>query len=585
MRRLSIAIVVVTVAAVAVDTGWAQRAGRAGQAGQGQAQGGRGAGRGAEIVDRLRERRDARDQAPAGTAAIHGRVTAADTGGAVRRAQVRAQGAGRGARLVTTDAEGRFDLRDLPAGRWLLTASKGGFIQQQFGQRHPFDSPQPIELADGQRVSADFSLLRGGVITGQVFDEFGDPITGARVQVLRAQMRQGRRQLTAVATADQTDDTGAFRIFGLAPGEYYVSGNLRAAPIDSPDGATTYAPTYYPGAGSVSEAQRVSVKAGIEQSGVNFVLLPVRAVRVSGTVVNSLGEPTPAAVQLMAASGLDDGPAVVGSGTANASGAFTISNVVPGAYTLTVTGRRGGRGARAGGATVAATEIEMASVPIAVGESDLAGVTVVTARGASIRGTVVFEGTTTKPPAQGLRVSAQPLRPGPSPAGAAQVSTAGAFELNGLMGPHALRVDGLTQGWMLRSITVHGRDATNGPVDFQGTEQATARIVLTDKVTEVSGTVLDGNTPVDGSVVVFADDPDKWAFPSRYVQATRASKDGVFTFRALPPDENYLIIALDYLEQGEQQDPDFLAARRARATRLALDEGERKSVSLTIVPR
>jgi hypothetical protein len=576
-RGTAIAAVVLTI--LIGDFVLAQRGAGAGSAGQAGRAGGRGTGAGAEVREALRGRRDQ----PTGTAAIRGRVTAADTGAPVRRAQVRAQAAGNGARLVTTDAEGRFDLRDLPAGRWLLSASKGGFIQQQHGQRHPFDTAQPIELADGQRVTADFALSRGGVITGQVFDEFGDPITGARVQVLRSQMRQGRRQLTAVATADQTDDTGSFRVFGLAPGDYYVSGNLRAAPIDSADGASTYAPTYYPGAGSLSEAQRVNVKAGSEQTGVNFVLLPVRAVRVSGSIVSSSGEPMPAAVQLLAASGLDEGPAVISSSAANASGTFTIANVVPGAYALTVTGRRGGRGARIGGAATVA-ETEMASVPIVVGDTDLTGVTVVTGRGASVRGTVVFEGAT-KPPAQGLRVSAQPLRPGPSPSAAAQVSATGTFELTGLMGPYALRIDGTAQSWMLRSITANGRDVTNGPVDFQGSEQVTVRMVLTDKITEINGTVRDGSTPTDGSVVVFADDPEKWTFPSRYVQAVRAAKDGTFTLRALPPDESYLIIALDYMEQGEQQDPEFLATLRAKARRVSLGEGEKETVALTLTDR
>jgi hypothetical protein len=574
-RGTAVAAVVLTI--LIGDLALAQRgAGGAGQAGRGS---GRGAGAGAEVRDALRGLRDQ----PTGTAAIRGRVTAVDTGAPVRRAQVRAQASGRGARLVTTDADGRFDLRDLPAGRWLLAASKGGFIQQQHGQRHPFDTAQPIELAEGQRVTADFALSRGGVITGQVFDEFGDPITGARVQVLRSQMRQGRRQLTPVATADQTDDMGSFRVFGLAPGEYYVAGNLRAAAIDSPEGATTYAPTYYPGAGSLSEAQRVTVKTGTEQSGVNFVLLPVRAVRVSGSIISSSGEPTPAAVQLLSAGGTDDGPAVVSSGVANAAGAFTITNVVPGSYTLTVTGRRGGRGARAGGA--AASDIEMASVPIVVGDADLTGVTVVTARGATVKGTVVFEGNSTKPQMQGLRVVAQPLRQGPSPAQPGQVSTAGAFELAGLMGPHALRVDGMNQGWTLKSLTANGREASDRPFDFQGSDQVAVRIVLTDRVTEVTGTVRDGSTPIDGSVVIFADDPDKWIFPSRYVQAARAGKDGTFTLRALPPDENYLIVALNYMEQGEPQDPEFLAALRAKARRVSLAEGEKKSVALTLVDR
>lgn len=575
------AIVAILLAVVVSAPALAQRGGRAGGAGGpgGQEQAGRGGGRGAEVRDALR----GRGNQATGTAAIRGRVTTADTGTAVRRAQVSAQSSGRGgARLVTTDAEGRFELRDLPAGRWLLSASKGGFIQQQYGQRHAFDTAEPIELIDGQRVTADFALSRGGVVTGRVYDEFGDPITGARVQVLRAQMRQGRRQLSAAGTADQTDDTGAFRVFGLAPGEYYVAGTLRVTPVDSPDGATTYAPTYYPGSGSLSDAQRLSVKAGEEQSGVNFVLLPVRAVRVSGSVVSSTGEPTPTAIQLLSAGGMDDGPAVVSTAASGTGGTFTLTNVVPGSYTLTVTGR-GGRGGRAGGA--AAADTEMAAIPLVVGDTDVIGVTVVTAPGATIKGTLVFDGTATKPQLQGLRVVAQPLRQGPSPTQPGQVSAAGTFELSGLMGPHALRLDRVPEGWTLKSITANARDVSDGAFDFQGSGQVAVRIELTDRITEITGTVREGSTPIDGSVVVFADDEDKWAFPSRFVQTARATKEGTFSMRALPPDENYLIVALDYLEQGEHQDPAFLATLRSKARRLSLSDGEKKTVALTLVDR
>ena len=87
------------------------------------------------------------------------------------------------------------------AGRWTIAASKGGFVTQQFGQRHPFESVEPVDLAEGQRVTANFTLSRGSVITGRVSDEFGDPITGARVQVLRSQVQQGRRRLAPIAVA------------------------------------------------------------------------------------------------------------------------------------------------------------------------------------------------------------------------------------------------------------------------------------------------------------------------------------------------------------------------------------------------
>lgn len=95
-----------------------------------------------------------------GTASIRGRVVAGDTGTPVRRAQIRAGASGVPlARFATTDEEGRFELLDLPAGKWNLTASKAGFVTRRFGQRRDFQVVDPIDLMDGQRVNnADFTL-------------------------------------------------------------------------------------------------------------------------------------------------------------------------------------------------------------------------------------------------------------------------------------------------------------------------------------------------------------------------------------------------------------------------------------------
>jgi hypothetical protein len=519
-----------------------------------------------------------RGQQVQGTASIRGLVTSADTNSPVRRAQVRATSPEtRSARLGTTDADGRFELKDLPAGRWTIQASKGGFVTQQFGQRHPFESVEPIELADGQRLTANFTLSRGSVITGRVSDEFGDPITGARVQVLRSQVQQGRRRLTPIANGAQTDDTGAFRIFGLAPGEYYVAASLQAAPIDSSDNAVSYAPTYYPGTGNVGDAQRLSLTLGTEQSGINFVLQPVRAVRVSGTVVDSTGAPAQAILNLTPAGFGDDGGLQMGNPSrVMPDGSFTILNVVPGDYVLTATGRPNGNNGTP----------EVASMSITVANEDLAGVSVATSKGGSIRGAVIADDngkvTTTN-----IQVSAQPLR---QTAGTftprTQVTAAGTFDLNGLIGAQVIRVDRLPDGWIVKSIRANGRDVTDSALEFRGSEQATVQVVLTNKISELSGTVkANGQTVTSASVVLFPEDPAQWVFPSRRVTMVRVDQNGVFRARSVRPGERYLALAVDYLEQNEYQDPAFLERMKGRATAFSLNDGENKNLDLTLVER
>lgn len=529
----------------------------------------------------------------AGTAVIRGRVLVAETGTPVRRAQVRATSAeARAGRLATTDADGRFELRDLPAGRWTLTASKAGLITLQYGQRRPLESGRAIELRDGETLDrVDISLPRGSAITGHVFDEFGDAVAGARVQVLRYQLQQGLRRLMPVGTGNQTDDTGAFRVFGLPPGDYFVSATLRAGPGANDSDSASYAPTYYPGTGSLGEAQRVTLTIGQELGNLNFALLPVRTVRVSGVALNAAGDSLSGGVIGLALEGAAAEAFGLGgtAGRVRSDGTFTLTNVIPGSYTLTAVAGGGGRRGGGGGG---GAEAEFAMLPIVVGSDDLTGITVVTSRGATLTGRIVAApGSTGELRTAGVQVVAQGVRPDlPGPLGTGRNTRAGddgGFTLTGVTGQRLLRLTGLPQTWMLEAVMLGATDITDTPFDFGGSGQASSvDIVVTDRVTEVNGRVTVQGQPVrEYSVVVFPDDQSKWAFPTRFVQSARPDQQGQFRLRALPPDERYLAVAVDYLENGEAADPQFLAQMRGRATALSLAPGESKALDLALVSR
>jgi hypothetical protein len=553
----------------------------------------------------------------AGTAIIRGRVVSSDAGTPVRRAQVRAQaGEIRANRLVSTDAQGRFELKDLPAGRWTLTASKAGYMTLRFGQKRAFEAGTTIDLHDGEVMDrANFSLPKGAAITGHVLDEFGDPVANARVQVLRYQMVNGQRRLTPGGGADQTDDTVAYRIYGLAPGEYYVSGTLRAGqgPFnDNQDNdTTTYAATYYPGTGNVTEAQRLTLGVGQEQPNVNFALQPVRTVKISGTALNSSGTALAnGMITLAPADGAGGNVGFFGNGArVRADGSFTIANVSPGNYTLMAVAGPGGRGgagfaARAGGAGIAALagaggqfvqqildEIEMASVPVSVGGEDVTGLTIVTSKGASISGSVIAaEGSVAKLSTNAIQIVAQSVdfQPGPFGGRPARVDADGNFQLTNLTGQRFIRVNGLPAQWTLKAVLFNGQDVTDSALEFRGNAQATGlQVIVTDKVSDVNGkvTTAKGDVTTDYTVVIFPEDSMKWAYPSRFVKTGRSDQQGQFRITALPADQHYLAVALDYLEDGEGTDPQFLEQIRSRATPFALDDGGSKALDLKIVNR
>jgi hypothetical protein len=515
---------------------------------------------------------------PSGTAVIRGRVVTADTGMPLRRAQIQASIAGDRPRGALTDTDGRFELRDLPAGSWTIRAGKTGFVPQQYGQRGPFATSEPVALADAQQFTADFALMRGGAIAGRVYDEFGDPVSNVRLGALRVQASPAGRRLVGSGSTVPTDDTGAYRIYGLAPGAYYIAANVPATaasgPLATSEGPVTYAPVYFPGTTDLGAAQQVVVAPGQEQVNINLALTPARAARVSGVVLGSTGTPIPAMVTLrysMFVDGVGAGGPNVGT---SSDGTFTLTNVAPGNYTLDVIGRAASPDAPP----------DVASVPIAITGEDISGLTINTTRGAKIIGTIVADDGT-RPPTTGMRVTAPSIR---SAQGRrtprTQVTGTGAFELEGLIGAHTLRFEQLPAGWVVKSVTANGLDVADVPLDLRGSEQLSVRVVLTNRVTELAGTIR-GDSAAGASVLVFPDDETKWTLVSRYLRTTRVSDGGQFSLKGLPPHQRYLAAAIDYLESGEHLDPEFLRRVKTSATPFSLSDGEQKTLDLTLVAR
>ena len=85
-----------------------------------------------------------------------------------------------------SDDQGRFEFANLARGRYTVTASKGGYVSLSYGQQRPGDMGQPVELTDRQSFTGiDVRLPRGGVISGRILDEFGEPLPESMVQFSR----------------------------------------------------------------------------------------------------------------------------------------------------------------------------------------------------------------------------------------------------------------------------------------------------------------------------------------------------------------------------------------------------------------
>ena len=113
---------------------------------------------------------------------------------------------------------------------------------------------------------------------------------------------------------------------------------------------------------------------------------------------------------------------------------------------------------------------------------------------------------------------------GPQPN--ARLNKDGTFTLSGVpAGPHLIRPAGNSRGWSLKSVTVAGRDVTDTPVELRSGETLGGiAVTFTDKVNEISGTVLNdqGAPGSEYTILAFSTDPSFWRPQSRQI-ASRAS--------------------------------------------------------------
>ena len=237
---------------------------------------------------------------------------------------------------AVTDADGRYAFEGLAPGRYRLSVQQPGYVQQA-----PFTPPPVVELGpDRMQVQRDLALQRGAVITGRIVDQSGRPVAEARVAAMRRLPVPGGR-LGMAGSPSTTNDLGEFRLYGLAAGEYVIQAAPRFEGPVSPAGAqrpSVLAPTFYGGTTDPATALPVTVATGQTVSEIVFGLLPVPAFQISGVVVDDAGAPVvDAMVTLMgdmAPSGIAMPGGPGGRARTDATGRFTIPNVIGGTYVL-----------------------------------------------------------------------------------------------------------------------------------------------------------------------------------------------------------------------------------------------------------
>ena len=554
--------------------------------------------------------RDSPVQVPrGGTAMLAGTVVAAGQSSAtpVRRVLVTLTGTGISTFVqALTDDQGHFAFTGLPAGRFSLTAEKPAYLKSYFGSTRLGRPPgMPIALADGQRIGDIFiPIARGAVISGRVLDEYGAGVASAQVQVQQVNIVNGERRATTPATGMAqvtTDDRGAYRAYGLPPGEYVVratggggfsgSGPARvltpddveralrppapgATPMPVPPALYQRLPTYHPNAVSLSTAPTVSVAAGDDRLDINITSQLGRVAKIEGMAFGPDGQP---------AANISVGLANVSGGSvwssmgairADASGRFVVQSLTPGRWMLF------GRAAPSG--TPSDGEYPWwAHTEFAIGDQDLTGIVMAFSPGSTVNGRIVFKGAAPPIDATRLRVTLAPLPaiPGAGPlTPIAAVKADGTFTMSSVQ-PGRYRVSISAAGaWSLQSVLSAGRESLDTPLEVVAGQDATLTMTMTDQVTEIAGVLIDqlSRPAPEYSVIVFSTERTHWGTaPRRTSGIVRVGSDGGYRITGLPAGSYVLCVVTD-VEPNSLSDPAFLEELARAGVPFTLAEGEKR---------
>jgi hypothetical protein len=126
-----------------------------------------------------------------------------------------------------SDANGDFSFPDLAPGQYTIRAQREGYFGPVANGTAPSIQTKSIALESGKTERADFSLVKGGVISGRVRNPSGNAQTNNYVAVARVGYASNGRLIWLTSGNTFSDDQGGFRLYWLPPGDYFVGGAAR----------------------------------------------------------------------------------------------------------------------------------------------------------------------------------------------------------------------------------------------------------------------------------------------------------------------------------------------------------------------
>ena len=431
-----------------------------------------------------------------------------------------------------TDSYGRFIFERLPAGAYLLSATRPAFAKLQYRQEAWNAPGKPLLVEKDDVINLPLRMRRLGAISGFIWDE--NEIGFPEIEVLAYTSTQPPK----LVAKTKTDDHGAYRIGSLEPGTYVVRTAAKRLVKE-----TGLLPTFYKEVAPLLEARKVSVALEEEAAGTDFRPLFGDVFRISGEVPGRFQNVTVTLVS-------DMGRRTQRTGS---SGQFTFDELAPGRYELLAAGRE--------------HEVEFASHRQILVERDSEELKVHLLP--LPRFSVNFEdeaGNDLAPENVQVLVRRKDL------AGVGsnmEITTAGGELLPG--------------GWEVRispseeyySVSIAGRAVADKARSWAGgwreihvhpAERVTLRVRLSSDPASLAGTVTESQDPVIGAPV-YLEAVDSRGNSLGEVRTTRSDRNGQYRFSGLAPGKYQVLSSFEPRES--EQSLMMLAPART----LSLEEG------------
>ncbi|MCP5120447.1 MAG: carboxypeptidase regulatory-like domain-containing protein [bacterium] len=498
-------------------------------------------------------------------------------------------GAGSTAVSTRSDSAGKFLFENVEPGRHRMTAWRNGYAPHNMMAASSQGSPGSLNLAAKQHLKGIVVAMQpGALVTGRVVDEDGDPVAYARVSLVKPVYIRGNKTLESVGSSDGTDDRGEYRLFGVPPGRYHVRASYRGmsfgavpqrVPAGPRQGEMSYATVYYPGVVDPSQAAPVELRAGEERRGVDFRLVRVRTVRVSGRVIaGGTGQPTADARLMVSKAGSVgmEASSIKSAAVDPKTGRFEVAGLEPGSYSVSAFMLRG-------------TRRWFGHAIVEAGDTSIENLELRMWPGVDLKGVIQIEGDPEgdPPTLQGSRVYLSQTEAGRGPffaGGVATVSSDGSFEMASVAPmKFSVRMSRLPEGAYLKAAKFGTEEVLDeGMVVSRADSGRLLELVVSPHGGSVEGVVVDDDgKPVINASVALVPEKDKRAREELF-QLVTTDQQGGYAIHGIPPGD-YALFAWEKLEFGSHRDPVFLEAYEDDGVTLSVEEKSQQVIELELL--